>query len=259
LLSPAPGDGVAAPPEERTLVYPWIGLERVSDRFALGRNLDQIGSVEDRRLGSQLFARLGFASPAFGSESSRWIYAAGWSNSWGSSPDSMRELDAGVDGRLGDAVEDLLLYSELRVYRRDFGKHLLFARLRADIAQDLDRDHQLLLGGDSGLRGYPLRFQDGDRRLLVSVEQRFFTNWYPWHLARVGGAVFVDFGRAWASSEAANTDDPFSGFLGDVGLGLRLGLSHSGHGSVVHLDVAFPWQHEGIDSVQWLISTSKRF
>jgi hypothetical protein len=48
--------------------------------------------------------------------------------------------------------------------------------------------------------------------------------------------------------------------LTDVGAGLRLGHLRSAHGSVVHLDVAFPLGGDGsIAAPQWLISTRRSF
>ena len=32
------------------------------------------------------------------------------------------------------------------------------------------------LGGDTGLRGYPLRYQNGNQRALFTVEERLYTN-----------------------------------------------------------------------------------
>ena len=43
----------------------------------------------------------------------------------------------------------------------------------------LDPDQQLLIGGDTGLRGYPLGYESGTSRGLLTVEQRFYTDWYP--------------------------------------------------------------------------------
>ncbi len=44
--------------------------------------------------------------------------------------------------------------------------------VRATRAMHLDPEEQLLLGGDSGLRGYPLRYQAGKARALAVIEQR---------------------------------------------------------------------------------------
>ena len=48
------------------------------------------------------------------------------------------------------------------------------------------------IGGDNGLRGYPLRYQSGTARALFTVEERFYSNWQPLKLFDVGAAAFVD-------------------------------------------------------------------
>src|ERR1700684_3894646 len=116
---------------------------------------------------------------------------------------------------------------------------------------------QLLLGGDNGLRGYPLRFESGTSRGLFTVAQRFFTDWYPFCLVRVGGAVFADVGRTWGTGVIGNSDP---GLLKDVGFGLRLGNTRSGLGNVLHVDFAFPLSSEaGIQKFQFLVQTMQSF
>ena len=110
-------------------------------------------------------------------------------------------------------------------------------RARPTSASNLDADQQILLGGDNGLRGYPLRYQAGEGRWLFTAEQRFFTNWYPFRLFNVGGAVFYDMGGAWGANPRRHA---VAGLLKDVGFGLRLGNSRSALGNVLHVDVAFP-------------------
>lgn len=98
-------------------------------------------------------------------------------------------------------------------------------------------DRQVLLGGDNGLRGYPLRYQGGEGRWLLTLEQRFYSDWYPFRLVNVGGAVFADVGSAFgANPYGSKTRDT----LADVGFGLRLGNNRSGLGNILHIDVAFP-------------------
>lgn len=43
----------------------------------------------------------------------------------------------------------------MRYFWRNFGRHQLLASMRADAAWNLDPENQILLGGDTGLRGYP--------------------------------------------------------------------------------------------------------
>ena len=136
---------------------------------------------------------------------------------------------------------------------RTFRRHRLQIALRVDAAWNLDPERQLLLGGDNGLRGYPRRFQDGDRRFLLSLEQRFYTNWELFNLVHAGGAVFMDIGRAWYDGRGGDL-----GVLKDVGLGLRLSSSRSAKGTMVHLDVAYPLDGDS-DKIQWLVTTRETF
>ena len=69
----------------------------------------------------------------------------------------------------------------------------MYASLSGLYGYNLDVDNLVQLGGDTGLRGYPLRYQGGDKRALLTVEQRCFTDWYPFRLFRVGGAVSYNF------------------------------------------------------------------
>jgi hemolysin activation/secretion protein len=127
----------------------------------------------------------------------------------------------------------------------------------ATVTDSLDPDQQLLLGGDNGLRGYPLRYESGTSRALVTVEQRFFTDWYPFRLVRVGAAAFADAGRTWGSGVIGNSDP---GLLRDVGFGLRLGNTRTGLGNVVHIDFAFPLSNiAGIQKSQFLVQTFQSF
>ena len=167
-------------------------------------------------------------------------------------------LAAGLDTRLeAGSFENLSLGLSAKYYRRQSEHRLLYVSLAGTYGHRLDLDQHLLLGGDSGLRGYPLRYQAGDKKALITVEQRFFTEWYPFRLFHVGGAVFFDAGRAWGETPLPSSQNEW---LRDVGFGLRLGQTRSGLGRMTHIDVAFPLDgDQDIADVQFLISTRKSF
>jgi Omp85 superfamily domain len=257
-FSPAEGfDDPSLLPGDRTLSYPWIGFDLVQDDYEKARNLDQIHRTEDLFLGGQAHLRLGFSSPVFGGDQNRAVFDATASHGFHLTEDQTLLLSSGLTGRWGkDGAEDALLDAGVRYYWRDFGEHLFFATLEGSVAENPDPDHQLLLGGDSGLRGYPLRYQDGDRRVLLTLEQRFFTHWYPLHLVHVGAAVFFDAGRTWSDLPG----DRNLGLLKDVGVGLRLGSSRSALGQVIHIDLAFPLDGPAdLKRTQWLVTTKAGF
>lgn len=176
----------------------------------------------------------------------------------GSADGSALLLSSAVKGRVeGGELRNTVLDGAMRYYVKQSKRRLFFATLEASVGRALDLDTQILLGGDNGLRGYPLRYQGGEARALLSVEQRYFTDWYPFRLFHVGGAAFIDAGRTWGESPVST---PSRGLLKDVGFGLRFGSSRSGLGNIIHVDLAFPLDGDSsIDDVQLLIETKERF
>lgn len=258
-FAPAAGEAVPAVlPADRRLAYPWFEVQSVEDAYVEVRDLDRISRTEDVHLGLDWRVRAGLSAPAWGGDRTRAILEAELRRGLSPGAGQLLALKLGASGRLaGGAVENAVLGGAVRYYVRNLGRHLLFASLSADAARDLDRDRQLLLGGDNGLRGYPLRFQEGDRRYLLTVEQRFYTDWHVLRLFHVGGAVFLDAGRAWFH------DDPQAGFgepLEDVGFGLRIGSSRSSAAAMLHMDVALPLDRDGPHTgVQLLVTSRETF
>lgn len=245
-------------PVDRTFTYPWLGLELLEDDYVSTRNLDQIGRTEDLYLGRSARIEVGYAPTAFGSTRDAWLLSS--SLQAGADLGSEQYLINSV--RLAGRVEagdlaDGLLEASSRYYRRQSPRRVFFAAAHATTTSNLDAEDQLLLGGDNGLRGYPLRYQAGTASALITIEERFYTDWQPFKLFNVGAAVFFDAGRTWGAAPAAA---PPSGWLKDIGLGLRLGHARSGLGNVLHIDLAFPLDGgDDIDAVQLLIETRKSF
>jgi outer membrane protein assembly factor BamA len=245
-------------PEDRELLYPWVGVELIEDRYEERHNQDQIGRTEDVLLGVRLGARLGYASDSLGSDRDAWVARFWAQDGVDLAPGHTVFGLLGASGRLEDgSLVNGLLEAEARYYWQTTEKSKFYLDLSGAVARDLDAEHQLLLGGDNGLRGYPLRYQAGTSRALLTLEQRYYTDWYPFHLFYVGAAAFFDVGRTWGTDV---TGLESSGWLRDVGIGLRLGSSRSSFGNVIHIDLAFPLDgDDDIDEVQLLVKTKARF
>jgi outer membrane protein assembly factor BamA len=259
-----PKDGVNAMiPADRVLSYPWVGVEVIEDQYRQTRNLDQIGRTEDLHLGRSARLELGYASTAFGSTRDAIVLNGRLQAGFEPFEDHYSISSLALNGRLeGGEVHNGTLEIGSRYYMRQSPRRVLFGAVSASFTSNLDPDTQLLLGGDSGLRGYPLRYQAGTTRALLTLEERFYTRWQPLKLFNVGAAVFFDAGRTWGTDPYALADgsgEPL-GWLRDVGVGLRLGSARSGLGNVLHIDVACPLDGgKDIDSVQFLIETRRSF
>ena len=254
--------GVAVPevmPADRRLDYPFLRLEGVQDDFETTRNHDQIARTEDQHFGMYYALEAGWSAPALGADRSSLLVHAEASRGWRLGFEGAMFADAALTTRVaGGSLDDGLLSGSLRYYRPTGSRGVFFAGFTAGVGHDLDADHELTIGGDSGLRGYPLRYQAGSSTALVTLEQRIFTGYSLWQLANIGAAVFFDMGRAWGEPGLGPAER--LGLLKDVGFGLRLGSSSSALGNVVHIDVAFPLDGDrSIDSVQLLVQTKRSF
>ncbi len=245
-------------PPDRLLVYPWLGWDWIQDRFVVEHDIDRISRSEDLSLGWKSSARLGLAAASFGSDRDAVVYDASIARGWKPSERQILLTSAALAGRLESGNRGPSVFSlGLRYLFRDFENQALYASASVDLAHALDAEQQLLLGGDNGLRGYPLRYEEGDRRILLSVEQRWYGDREYLHLFRLGAAVFCDVGRAWFGGGVAPGNVRW---LRDLGAGLRFAPSRTAHANVIRLDVAFPLDGDpSIDRIQYLVSTSERF
>jgi hemolysin activation/secretion protein len=260
-FAPAPSDlSAAVLPENRKLVYPFVQLDLLQDAYEERRNQDQIERTEDYYSGTFATLRLGYAAEDFGSDRDAMLLSlnTGTSLELDSNRDHTLMLNAIGSTRIenGD-LRNAVLSGDARYYWRLSQRQLFFALLSGTVSKNLDQEQQILLGGDNGLRGYPLRYQDGTSRVLLTLEHRIYTKYYLFRLFNVGGAVFFDAGRTWGTGTAGGVSQ---GVLKDVGVGLRLGSSRSAFGNVIHVDIAMPLDgDDSIDSVQFLVGTKKSF
>ncbi|NJD61683.1 MAG: hypothetical protein FIA93_03085 [Deltaproteobacteria bacterium] len=258
-FSPAPGEVLSDPvPPDRVLAYPWVGFELVEDAFEKAKNRDQIERTEDFYLGTLFRASLGYSSDGFGADREAVVFSSQFGTSFRTTEASTLLVDSVANGRVEDgSVRDTTVGANGRLYVHLSESWLLFSLLSGSRGVNLDPDHELALGGENGLRGYPRRYQAGDRAALFVLEARYYTSFYPFRLARIGGAVFCDAGRAWGG-DFVKAPDP--GILRDVGIGLRLGMTRSGLGNVIHIDMAFPLDGDPtISPVQFLVTTKQSF
>jgi outer membrane protein assembly factor BamA len=245
-------------PPDRTLSYPFVGFDFLQDKYKKVGDENQIGRTEDLYFGTEVTGEVGLSNSAFGADRKAIMLAAKALRGIEITGFQQLFLTGDFSSRIEDGrARNLKADARAKYYWRWRTDWLLYAALSGTVTDSLDPDMQLLLGGDNGLRGYPLRYESGTSRALFTLEQRFYTDWYPFRLVRVGGAIFADVGRTWGSGTIGNSDP---GLLRDVGFGLRLGNTRSGLGNVLHIDFAFPLNNiAGIQRFQVLVQTMQSF
>lgn len=228
----------AALPRSEKLVVPFVRYELLEDRFERETNRNLIGRPEYFALGLAASLELGRASIGLGSTRNPWLYSGSIGRGFEPWPDHRLMVQGLATGEFDDGQSRRQRLGAQAQYYLPQGKRWLFyAAASADRLTRPSLPDALLLGGDNGLRGYPLRYQSGTRRALFTVEERFYTDLYVWQLFRVGGAAFFDVGRAWGGDNP-NLVNP--GWLRNAGMGLRIVSVRSAFSNVLHIDLAFP-------------------
>jgi len=245
-------------PPSRTLSYPYVGFGMIQDAYIKVGDLNQIGRTEDLYLGTRFNVELGYGSTSLGATRNGLIVNASVLKGMELSPLTQLFFASSLTTRVESGkARNLMLDGTGQYYWRWRDDRVLYISLGGTTVHALDPENQLLLGGDNGLRGYPLRFEAGTSRALLTVEQRFYTQWYPFRLARFGAALFADAGRTWGHDAVGDSN---AGMLGDVGIGLRFGNTRSGLGNVLHIDLAYPLtRQQGVKKLQVLVQTMQSF
>ena len=253
--------GLAAPPmlpPDERLSGPYLRHELIEDRYERLENRSQIGRPEFFALGFASSVELGRSSTALGANANAWWYSAKVNRGFEPAPGHTVLASSAISGRRHeDGMRRQRLGAQAQYFAPQSPAWLFYASLAGDTLNKPDAADTLQLGGDSGLRGYPLRYQSGERRVLATLEQRYYTDLYLWRLLRFGGAAFFDTGRAW-SGVNGNVANP--GWLSSAGIGLRIFSTRAAFSNVLHVDVAFPLDPDSqVKRVQFGIKTKSSF
>ena len=253
--------GMAAPtllPANETLIGPYVRHELIEDRFEKLRNRNQLERPEFFALGLSATLQIGRADTAFGSSRDAWLYSATLSKGFEPALRHTLVASAAIAGQYSAGmVRRQRLGAQAQYFLPQSKRWLFYASASGDALKNPDPADALLLGGDNGLRGYPLRYQSGDRSALFVLEERVYTDLYLLRLFRIGGAMFFDSGRAWGGS-SVNTVNP--GWLSDAGFGLRIFSVRSAFSNVLHVDVAWPLDPDtSVKKVQFLVKTKTSY
>ena len=239
-------------PEDRKLVYPYLGYESIEDNFTTAFNLNQMFRTEDLHLGSVLRWHMGYAHEALGSDQDRLVLEGEWRDTLHYSANALWQVSLDWEGYWNKPramEEDVLINLRTHYFRRWSDYQALYAAIEVAAARNLNTHRQLIHGALNGARAYPNRFQTGDRRWSFTMEHRVYTNLHLANLLHVGGAAFLDIGRAW---QPGVDDGLADSQLVNIGFGLRLASSKAASSRIGHLDIAFPLSNRddpAVDSV----------
>jgi len=239
-------------PVDRTLSGPTLGYSWILPHYVKETYIDRIERVEDYDLGNELSFLGGYAGTKLDSDRDRWIFNATDQQGLSLGEGRFALAQVGAAGRVaGGDWENALLFTNLDLFWKSERPILntWVAHLEGCTVRHMDKENQVSLGGDTGLRGFENNAFMGAKAVLADVENRFFIPGEYLHLVRLGGAVFFDSGAAIPEGSGLS----LARFKSDVGVGLRAASTRSSSGGVLRVDLAYALD-QGPGPSRWVVS-----
>lgn len=260
-------DTVLPLPAERNLSALWLEYQLLQDDFYKLYNINQFNRIEDINAGWQVRLRLGYLQPWLGADEDGLQLKFTLDKAWQLGVDTWLFSELSYDRLAWKNIRQELWHLALQVNHQLNARNSIMASLSAERGRNLFADEALYLGGDSGLRAFPLYYQRGDNRMVATAEYRHYTDWNLWQIFDVGFAAFTDVGRSWGTANRFEQAQTLNGNAGiddkilfGVGVGIRLLSSHSSRGTMVHLDLTRPiTENPEISNWQWRATAKRRF
>jgi len=219
-------------PEDRRRILPSIGLTIWRPRYEKTHFYQTLGQTEDVQIGSWTTARVGLSHKSLGSDRSFAFYSAQLSPRLKPYAHGYVFLTFFISARQSSTnLENIYTLLQFQGHARWRLVHSLSLRLRWDAIHRFEDASQLLLGLNSGLRGYPPRRFDGTRRFLFNLEARPTFKRHPSYV--LAGVFFVDGGTTWTPPLTSPN------LKMSAGLGGRLGLPRIYNTPVMRADLAY--------------------
>src|SRR5213594_893455 len=239
-LSPLPplgGTGYVSLPENRRFRVLEAEYQSSGVNFERVSFLDKFDRFQDINLGDDWAASLGVSPQFLGDDHNHIFFSSRYGRWFHFSPASYSLVEGSTSGRFLSGVgRNVTSEFDFRHYYLGFSRQTLVFHASHSWGHNLDGDKQFLLGGDTGLRGYDNRRFDGNKRLLLNVEDRAYMVFDWLHLLSVAFSAFADAGYVWRTGESEDLGD----LVGDVGIGFRFDVTRGSSGTVIRLDYGYP-------------------
>jgi outer membrane protein assembly factor BamA len=224
-------------PDDEVVSATSIGFSNEKLAFTKDTHIDNFRFTEDFTMGYRTSITAGLAGFPIPVGVKRFEYDISHRHRFRFSPDLLLFLYGSYESQV---TRNTILEFSARNYWQTSTWHTLAFNMEADFGQDLEPHIQFTLGGENGLRGYKAREFSGDKRFLMNLESRLFTNWEILTVA-IGTVAFIDAGHAWKRNESID----FTQLNYSAGVGLRLGMTKIPGSTVMRIDFGWPLGHGG--------------
>lgn len=246
-------------PENREFNYPSLNVEFLQKDYRKLTNVNLINHIEDFNLGWHITGHVG--TDISGSDMSPLLI---WQSSASKGIDVFENafwfFTASFEGEAYNSSdkESRTLLNISNEYFHKFNNNWggYFKNL-SQTSQNQFKDSPIVLGGETGLRGYPLQYQHGDHSTLFSIEARYYPHINIYKLVEVAGAAFIDVGKVFNQNEATSENNSW---MKSIGLGARFYSTQTSEARVIHVDIIKPISSDdNVNGVEFRITTKHSF
>jgi hypothetical protein len=246
-------------PLDRSFNYPFLTVEYLQKDYRKLTNLNVINQIEDFNLGWNVIASMGSdlsnneASPAI-------LWQSHLSKGFDVFNNAIWLFEVSFEAEVyaNSKVENRLLLNINTEYFYKFNDNWgAYFKQANQFSKNQFLDSPIVMGGESGVRGYPLQFQHGKHSAQLTVEARYYPHINIYKLLELGAAAFIDSGRVFRRVDSSLPDSPL---MTSVGLGARFFSTHSSEARVIHVDIIKPVSSDpNVNSVEFRITTKHSF
>jgi Outer membrane protein/protective antigen OMA87 len=207
---------------------------------------------EDFNLGRQSSVEAALSTPLLGADATIPEVRLRASNGLRWSEQSFIVPSISLSSRYDRGLANTLSVASVQfVHRSDSERpRVLVGRAIVSSGWRLDPEQQLFADGLTGLRGYRAHSFEGDRSIVLNLEQRIYLGKEILQLASPGLVAFVDAGNA--------TNGGLASLLRlktDVGVGIRIGLPRTPK-NLLRLDLSYALNPDPLGRSGWMVSFS---
>jgi len=249
-----PGQTLSPLPADREFRYAFVQFETLLPDYLKWDYVDHADRIEDIGLGPRFQLKLGVSPAAFGLDRTTELVEAAGEIGFRVGSNGFVRGRAAFDTRVASQLESAHFQGDVWLVRRfeTSLRQTFVAHVGAFHAWNPYADEQFFLDGTTGLRGYRLRSFEGDSRVVLNLEQRFFSGWQIFGLVSPGFAVFFDAGSVGSAQRPLRLSEVKT----DVGAGLRFAVAWAPVMNVFRIDAAYALQPDPLGRRGWLISFS---
>jgi len=233
-------------PTNRNFTYPWVEIQYLEQNYEKLNNIHLISQIEDFNFGWQIRARLGIGQSNEAS-STHTLWRASIDKGFPFSDRTLMLFNFTIElDHFKTSKDRWSAQFDTKIFYRLSEQWGLYFNNVNTVSKNRYIDEPISLGGDNGVRGFPLQYQHGENSFRFTEELRYYPKINLFKLFDLAGTVFIDSGIATGDSNYNNKDESW---LHSIGIGARLYSPHATSSrQIVHIDLIKPFsQNEEIE------------